>query len=312
MEYRIEKQPERNAREGFRGVGKISLPLLGALLILAAGCVEDDLYKTPHPGKGAVIVTADWSGRSSDAAMPDTYVLRIGEKEQRVSRETNAFDGLFLPGRQDLLVHHQPEGMKVSGTAATVDTLPDGTLEPMPGDLFSGIAALDIIKDDTLRVTVPMRQHTRRLTLTLQLNPGDEQRIAGTSATLTGIASTVDLISGAITSSGGKVTVPVFVLGTENGMRAPGQPVLVATLRLLGVMEGEKQTLTLDLALKDGTVQTLATDLTDALTGFGTGADMEPLMLDAALALPEGNTEGAFGGTITGWTEVDNGDIGIH
>ena len=288
---------------------KKQLLLAGAALILATGCVKDDLYNTPHPDRGAVTVTADWSGRSSDATVPESYVLRIGGKEQAVSGETNAFPGLFLPGRQDLLVFHRAEGITVNGTTATVNTLTDGTLEPMPACLFSGMAELEIVKDDTLRVTVPMRQHTRRLTLTLKLNPGDEQRITATSATLTGIASAVDLTTGAITSTDGKVVTPAFALGTGNKTRATGQPILTATLRLLGMAAEEKQVLTLAVTLTDGHVQDITTDLTEALKHFDTGADMEPLTLDATLTLP---AKAGMSGSITGWTEVNNGNIDIH
>ena len=309
MKYRIEKQPERNIRKEISIVRKISLLLMGAVLILAAGCVKDDLHNTPHPDKGAVTVTTDWSHRSSDATVPESYVLRIGDKEQTVSGATNAFTSLFLSGRQDLLIFHQAEGITLSGTTATVNALSGGTLEPMPGCLFSGTAELKIVEDDTLRITVPMQQHTRRLTLTLKLNPGDEQRITRTSATLTGIASAIDLTTGAITSTDGKVVIPAFALGTDKETRATGQPILIATLRLLGVIAAEKQVLTLAVTLTDGHVEDITTDLTEALKHFDTGEDMEPLTLDATLTLP---VEAGMSGTITGWTEVDNGNIDIH
>lgn len=289
-------------RKGFPVIRTINLLLAGLALTFMAGCVKDDLYNTPHPDRGAVVVTADWSGRSSDATVPGTYVLRIGGKEQTVSAETNVFQELFLPGKQDLLILHQPEGITVNGTTATVNTLPDGTLEPMPGYLFSGTKELAIVADDTLRVTVPMQQHIRCLTLAMELKTGDKERIRATSATLTGIASAVDLTTGAIISTDGKTVVPVFAFGTDNTRRSTGQPMLAATLRLLGVVNQEKQVLTLAVTLTDGTLQTITTDLTGALKDFGTGARMEPLTLDATLEL---FVEGQYNGSITGWKERD-------
>lgn len=298
-----------------RGNRKIILSGICKLLIFAAvcqsfgSCVKDDLHNTPHPDKGAVRVTTDWTGRSSDATLPESYVLRIGDREQTVSGVTNAFDALFPPGKQDLLVYHQTEGITISGTTATVNTLADGTLEPMPGYLFSGAEEPDIAEDDTVSVTVPMKQHIRVLTLTLKLKPGDEQRISGTHATLSGIASTLDLADGRLTAVPGKTTVPVFVLGTEgSGTRAASQPALTAILRLMGAAAGEKQLLTLEVALTNGTVQTVVTDLTEILKDFATG-DMEPLTPEATLELP---TEAGFTASITGWTVVDNGNIDIH
>lgn len=286
---------------------KITTYMIGVGLLLAS-CVKDDLYNTPHPEKGAVVITTDWKGRSSDAVVPSRYILRIGTGEQTAGGETNLFDALFPPGTQDLRVYNPAEGMTVSGNTATVNTLPDGTLETMPGYLFSAARKLEIEKDDTLKVTVPMQQRIRSLALTLKLKPGDEQRIRSTAATLTGIASAVDLTTGAITATEGKNIIPAFVPGTDDGgMRATGQPKLAATMRLPGVITGEKQVLTLNITLTDGHVQTITTDLTDALKNFG--SDMKPLELDATLELA---TEAGFTGTISDWNVVDNGPVDIH
>lgn len=291
-----------------------------SVLLLLAGCVKDDLYNTPHPDKGAVVITTDWSGRSSDAVVPGSYILRIGTEEQTVSKETNVFDALFLPGTQDLLVYNPAEGITVNENTATVNTLPDGTLETMPGYLFSAARKLEIEKDDTLKVTVPMQQHIRCLTLVLKLKAGDEQRIGSTAATLTNMASAVDLTTGAITSTEGKTVIPAFVPGTDDGgiraagqtytagrTRATGQPQLSATMRLLGVIAGEKQVLTLKVTLTDGYVQTITTDLTEVLKDFG--SDMKPLELDATLELP---VEGQYDGTIAGWDKKDGITIDAH
>lgn len=284
--------------------------LLFALTVLKlTGCVKDDLYNTPHPDKGAVKVTTDWTGCSSDAVLPATHILRIGSEEQPVSSETDTFKSLFLPGQQSLLVYHRAEGITIDGDIATVNTRADGTLEPMPGFLFSAAKDLDIVADDTVRVTAVMQQHIRTLELTLKLAAGDEDRITRTAATLTGILSTIDMRSGAATATGGKTIVPTFTIGTNReGVRSAGQPILSASLRLLGAVTGEKQLLTLALILPDGYVHTVATDLTEMLKNFGE-AGMEPLELDASLELP---TEAGMNATITDWAIVDNGHIDIH
>lgn len=299
-----------------RAIPIIKFSFTGKLLIFAlatlqlAGCVKDDLYNTPHPDKGAVRITTDWSGASSDAVLPQSYILRIGTEEQTVTGTSNAFNALFEPGRQDLLVCHGTDGITLSGHTATVNTLADGTLEPMPGYLFSGTKALEIVKDDTLRVTVNMEQRIRRLTLVLKLTPGDEDRISTTSATLTGIASAIALRDGTITATVGKTVASIFSIGTySSDIRSAEAPALAATLRLLGVMPAEHQTLTLAITLTDGYVHTLTTDLTEALGNFNTGAGMEPLVLDATLELP---TAGDFHGTISGWEQCNDLIIDAH
>lgn len=282
--------------------------LLGVILS-STSCVKDELYHTPHPDKGAVQVTTDWTGYSSDAVMPANYILRVGELEQTVSGMINAVNTLFAPGKQNLLVYHQTEGITIDEDIATVNTRADGTLEPMPGFLFSAAKELDIVADDTLRVTTVMRQHIRTLVLTLKLAAGDEERITHTATTLTGILSAIDLRSGAAAATEGKTIIPTFTIGTNSeGIRSTGQPILSTSLRILGAMTGERQILTLAIALPDGYIHTISTDLTEMLKNFcETGT--EPLELDANLELP---TEAGMSATITDWKVVDNGHIDIH
>mgnify|MGYP002797474087 FL=1 len=237
------------------------------------------------------------------------------------NRRYNAFKSLFLPRTQSLLAYHQTEGVTISGTTATVNTLEDGTLNPMPGFLFSASKELDIQKDDTLKVVVPMMQRIRTLALTLKLNPGDERRIASTASTLTGIAPSMDLATGSVTATEGKSVAPVFTMGSDGGetrmgtpsveTRATGNPALATSLRLLGVMPGEKQELTLVVTLTNGTVQTIVTDLTESLKNFG--GKMEPLALDATLTLPdEEETSAEVSAIISDWKIVNNGDIDVN
>ena len=297
-----------------RAIPIIKSAFTGKLLIFAlatlqlTGCAKDDRHNTPHPDRGAVRITTDWSGRSSDASVPGSHTLRIGAESQEVTAETNTFKSLLAPGSYRLLAYNTPEGVSITGNTATVNTKDDGMLTPQPGVLFSAAKELDVEADDTLKVTLPMQQHIRNLTLTLQLAEGDKERIAGTTATLTGIAHSLDLTTGEQTAGQtGRTVAPEFKFSTVTPTRAEGKPALAALLRLMGVITGERQTLTLTVSLKDGSVQTLVTDLTDLLKGFG--GTMEALRLDALLNLP---TEGDMGGTITGWKEVDNGDITIH
>lgn len=298
-----------NSNRKIKFAGMFRMAIFVSLLLLSASCVKDDLHNTPHPDKGAVKVTTDWTGRSSDAILPDSYVLRTGGNEQTVSGETNAVNTLFDPGRQELLVYHRTEEISIDGNIATVNTRADGTLEPMPGFLFSAAKELDIVADDTVRVTIPMQQHIRTLTLSLNLKPGEELRIGTAAATLTGIASSIDLTTGTVQAAEGKTVVPAFAIGTnDRRTRATGNPVLSATMRLFGVVTGEKQVLTLVITLADGYVQTISTDLTELLKNFG-HAEMEPLELDAALELPVAS---GVGGTISGWNVVDNGDIKVN
>lgn len=287
------------------------LLLLAFVALQLTGCIKDDLHRTPHPGKGAVRVATDWTAASSDAVVPQGYILCIGGKEQAVVGENNAFGTLFEAGRRQLLVYHAAAGITCKGNTAAVDTVADGTLQPLPGYLFTAGSMLDIVKDDTLRVGVRMGQRIRSLTLVLKLAPGDEQRISSTTATLTGIASAVDLATGALVSTEGATVAPVFTTATDRGLPKAATPALTASLRLMGVVSGERQLLHISLALKNGTVHGVTTDLTEMLKAFG--GDREPLKLDATLDMPaDADIDAGISATITGWNIVDNGEIEIN
>ena len=42
--------------------------IIGMAALSLTGCVKDELFDTPHPGKGSITVTADWSARGEGIA----------------------------------------------------------------------------------------------------------------------------------------------------------------------------------------------------------------------------------------------------
>ncbi len=293
---------------------------ISTVILITSGCVKDTLYNTPHPDQAALEVTTDWSGISKDAVVPGTYMIRVGEEIQTVSGEKNVFRSLLDPGHYNLLIYNKPNGITIRDITATVNTLVNGTLDPNPGFLFSGYNEFDTPVDDTLKVKMPMNQHIRSLNMELKLTPEDALRLKRTTAVLSGIASSVDLITGKIVSTKGKLIIPMFTLNTESSGASEvvhsgvvsdytmGNPVLAASLRIFGIMSGEKQELTLNVTLTNNTVHTIKTDLTDYLKNFGSG-EIEPLVLDATLTLP---VEAGIEVTISDWNIVNNGIIIIN
>ena len=175
--------------------------ICGAVLLMSS-CVKDDVYRTPHPTQGALLVTTDWSDRSSESVQPVSYLLRVSGRsgmsdEQSVKGNTNLYHALLEPESYELLVYNVPESITVSGDIATVTAAGGNGIEALPGYLFSAVQALDMAKDDTLSVTVKMRQRIRQLTLVLKLKEGDHKHITAVNATLSGIASGINLRTGA-------------------------------------------------------------------------------------------------------------------
>ncbi len=272
------------------------LPAAALLLLSAASCVKDGLHSTPHPSLGAVVASADWSARSAEAEVPAAYTLRAGGAEQSAPSGSPALLGTLLPpGVRELSAHTVPRGVGVSGGTATVAASPSdgpGFADPWPGYLFSGRLGVTVPADDTVRVSVPMRQLTRLLEVSLEVEEGDFGRVQGADATLGGVASEVDL---ATEARGGACSVR-RPLSLDGGR-------LTASFRLLGTVPSVRQTLTVSLRFTDGDTKQVESDVTGRLSGFNGPA--EPLRLTGGLRLPVG--AGTGGATVTGWREAPGG-----
>lgn len=280
----------------------------GVALMLTS-CVKDDIDNTPHPSQGAIVITTDWSSRADQAVQPVSYTLRVSGQsgqsdEQPVKGNTNIFHSLLAPAAYELLVYNTPEAITVTGDVATIASTDENNIEALPGYLFSATQTLDVVKDDTLFVTVGMLQHIRQLTLVLKLKEGDHDRITSLNATLSGIASSINLATGAWASPTGVSLSPVF----EKTEEKDGMPTLTATIRLLGIIAEEKQELSIAVALNNQSVYTIKTDLTEVLQKCFDGS-MTPLVLGANFDLP---SQGDFSGNINSWNSVEGGHVDIH
>lgn len=260
--------------------------------ILLASCVKDELYNTPHPDSGAVVVTADWSDRNSDADIPQTYILSIDGQEQEVSKETNVLNRLLSAGKYTLAAYNKPDQVTVADNTASVNATSAKHINPMPGYLFASVQDINVVADDTLRVTARMKQLIRRLNLELTATEGDYSRVQSATATLSGVASVADMATGE-RSAAAQVT---------NTFRQDGNK-FTLFFRLLGIVTTEAQTLTVDITFNNGDTQQIVSDVTESMKNFNNEA--EPIKLKGNLLLPVEAT--VTGATITGWNEVDGG-----
>ncbi len=260
--------------------------------ISLASCVKDELYNTPHPDSGAVVVTADWSDRNSDADIPQTYILSIDGQEQEVSRETNVLNRLLPAGKYTLAAYNKADQVTVANNTASVNATSAKHINPMPGYLFASVQDINVVADDTLRITARMKQLIRRLNLELTATEGDYSRVQSATATLSGVASVADMATGE-RSAAAQVT---------NTFRQDGNK-FTLFFRLLGIVTTEAQTLTVDITFNNGDTQQIVSDVTESMKNFNNEA--EPIKLKGNLLLPVEAT--VTGATITGWNEVDGG-----
>ena len=268
--------------------------LTTALVLSFTSCVKDELFNTPHPDKGVVIVTTDWSAKSAEAEMPQIYTLRVGTEEQNVNGIINQFKTLLPQGRYELTAYNTPEHIGVSGNTATVAESKAGYMEPMPGYLFTAHQAIDVTADDTLRVTVPVRQLVRLLNVELSVTEGDYSRVQSATATLDGVASKVDI-----------VTEERSAAAKAQNVLTQNESKFTTSFRLLGVVPSASCTLTVSILFSNGDTKQIDSDITGQLAAFNDRT--EPMTLTGNLLLPI--KAGVTDATITGWNETDGGDV---
>lgn len=273
------------------------------------GCVKDPVYNTPHPDHGRITLTTGWDDRGGGIEIPGNYTVRIGDYTATLSGATNVLDHLFTPDKYGIYAYNTADAVTVSGTVATVAAASgnwDGVgsfVTGTPGWLFTHVQQVEIEKDREYGLKAPMRQQVRQLTLVVEPAGGAAARIAGIEGYLAGAAGTLDFERNEYgTPSNVELSFTRIATGSDAGKWS-------VTVRLLGIAGG-RQRLTATIRFADDNPRpvTLDSDLTTALDGFNDDKKT-PLTLGATIA--ETPDEAGFTATITGWTEVDNGQIEI-
>lgn len=276
-------------------IRKTVLPMAVATLTFAVsmtGCVKDELFNTPHPDKGAVVLNI--------GGLPggDGYTVDIDGRTFETTGSAFTVPDLFEPGTHTVTVYNRPEGFSVEGLVARVAPFgaavraADGFIHPLPGYLHSGTRQIEVTADDSLKVEMSVSQRVRDLLLELTVTEGDPERIASVRGTLSGIAGAFDLAAQQTTGEAVSTAVEFIRTGDR----------LTADARLLGIM-GSKQTLLLDIVFTDGRTQTTESDLTDHLKDFGNGMT-EAFRLAGDLNTP---VETGMSATIDNWQPGNGG-----
>lgn len=274
-----------------------------AIALSLTSCVKDELFDTPHPDKGAVVITTEWAEALAESDIPASYFLSMdGGEAKQTNEKTFIYPDLLAPGEHSLLVYNEPQGLTLSGTTAKVNLLPDGTAESMPGYLFSAQQTLAVVQDDTLRVSIPMARRVCPITMNLTLSGENTGKIAKIEAELSGVAGSVDMQSGAIGTE--NMTIKPVVGQPAAKTRAYTEGKVELKCRVLGINMAERQMLTVTVTMEDGYVSTIASDLTEYLKDLN--ADMKPIELTGTVEAPQ---DGHFSGIIDNWEVVSGGDI---
>ena len=283
--------------------------LAAALLLAAASCVKDELHDTPHPEKGKITITADWSDRGDGVDIPAEWTVTMSNYTGTETGEAHAPDYLFEPGDYTLAAYNTPEGIIVSGTIATVakahGDAADLFISNAPGWLLTSVQEVTVEADTVYELTADMHQQVRQLTLILEPTGDATGRIESIEGSLSGAAGTLDFATGSYgTASDVALHFTRIAEGDDAGK-------WTATVRLLGIT-GERQTLTATLTYTDDNPQPtgIESDLTTALQDFNTDKT-EPLTLGGKVEIPD---EAGVTATIEDWRPGNNGgeNVDVH
>lgn len=135
--------------------------IIGMAALTLTGCVKDELFDTPHPGKGRITVTADWNARGEGIAIPQSWNLSMGDYHGTETAATHAPDHLFEPGSYSLVAWNPATDISVSGTSASVTSTADGCISGELGWLFTSVQEVTIEADRDHAFTATMQQQVR-------------------------------------------------------------------------------------------------------------------------------------------------------
>lgn len=276
--------------------------IIGMAALTLTGCVKDELFDTPHPGKGRITVTADWSARGEGIATPESWNLSMGDYHGTETAATHAPDHLFEPGSYTLVAWNPATDISVSGTTASVTSTADGCISGDPGWLFTSVQEVTIEADRDHAFTAAMQQQVRQLTLTIRFTGDAAERVEGISGRLSGVAGTMDFASD---TYGAPSSVALNFTKITQGENAGAW---TATVRLLGIT-GESQQLTGGITYAGDNLPStpIASDMTALLAGLNDNNTV-PLSLACDLETP---TQASVTAIIIDWEvqEEVNADI---
>lgn len=265
--------------------------------MMTACDVKDTIYETPHPEQGQITLTTDWSATNIPAPPSAGYTVKVGDYSATLTGTTNTVNTLFDPGDYTIYAYNTADGITVSGTTATVAAT-RSNVSAQPGWFYTGVKAVTVTKDTDHEFTVAMKQQIVEQTFRMTPSGGSTDRIESITATLEGIAGTMDI--GTNQRSGSSTVALTFTKQSDGTWQT--------TIRVLGVV-GSLQPLTTTVTFSDSVPETI-TDTTDINGYLNSSFDSDGSphsgisSIDLGADLVVTPTETGFTATITDWTVI--------
>jgi len=231
----------------------LSTAVLNVVSMLLVGCIDYPIYDFAYHDYGKIIsLITDWEERGNDIGIPESYTVKIGDYVTILSGTKNPIDKFFPSGKYIINIWNAADHIAISNMVATVDY--------SAGDLgwfFTGRKETNIEIDGKHSIIVFMQQQVRQLTFELEVSDNVKDRLTGVSATLSGVAGTMNIDDG--THGAPTIKKLTFYEDIKNSKWK-------TTVRLLGVT-GNTQMLTLTMDFTDNP-STFPADLSNQLALF--------------------------------------------
>jgi hypothetical protein len=235
-------------------------------VMVKSGNIEKTVQVTVQPTDGGRLnLTINWDDRAEEIDIPSAYRVVAGNYSGDATGTTFTPDYLFAPGELTVVAYAPADNIAVEGTIATLAS------NAVPGWFFSGSQSLTVVSGEQ-PVTVEMHQQTGLLMIELTSLPAG---VTAVNATLSGIATQINLETGAITGDPETVT-PVFT-------QSEGK--YVAAVKLLGTA-GNSQILTLTVT-GEGINREITRNLSEDLAAFNSNKKTPVLLSLPIVILPE-------------------------
>jgi hypothetical protein len=254
---------------------------LPVIMILAfLGSCEDEQYNTQHPKEGGIILTTEWSDNETAPATYQACVISqagIARDFENLSGTTNSL--VVEPGDATLYIYNDAENIRISDDkrTATVGSAGAG-IAASPGIFFSYYGQIHTKQDQDFPHTALMNRRVRDLKLSFAIKPAAMiDRVKAIYAELEGVASTVNLRTGALSNPS-----PVYFPLPRNAFYA------TATVRLLGFDPSARKNLKLDVELENGNIVSITNDISSLVKDFDASRS-DLYTIHATMSVSEGD-----------------------
>jgi len=243
-----------------------------------SGCISYPIYDYNYYDYGKIVsLITDWTERGKNIDIPENYTVKIGEFVTILSGTNNPINNLFQAGKYVINIWNTTGNITISDMIATA-----GYANGELGWFFTGRKEVMIEIDREHSIIVFMQQQVRQLTFELEIADNVQYRFTSVSATLTGVAGTLNIDDG---MHGAPTIVPLTFAENLNNRKWS------ATVRLLGIT-GNSQILTLTMNHADSnpSSETVTSDLSSQLASFNEDKKT-PLTLSARIEGTQTGTE---------------------